>query len=115
MEQMITLHELCDTVGVSRRAVQGYEKEGLVEATDRNKYGYLLYDEKAKLRIAQIKLYQQFGFKVKEIKGLLDAPGPVVKEALEQRVIHMEAEQVKIEALIRRAYELIEVLRKEEQ
>ncbi|MBR2407846.1 MAG: MerR family transcriptional regulator [Lachnospiraceae bacterium] len=114
MEQMITLHELCDTVGVSRRAVQGYEKEGLVEASDRNKFGYLLYDEKAQLRIAQIKLYQQFGFKVKEIKELLDAPRAVVKAALEDQVIHMEEEQVKIEALIRRAYELIDALQKEE-
>ena len=115
MEQMITLHELCDTVGVSRRAVQGYEKEGLVEASDRNKYGHLLYDEKTQLRIAQIRLYQQFGFKVKEIKDLLDAPGTVVKEALEHQVVHMKEEQVKIEALIRRAYELIEALRSEEQ
>ena len=114
MEQMITLHELCDTVGVSRRAVQGYEKEGLVEASDRNKYGHLLYDEKTQLRIAQIRLYQQFGFKVKEIKELLDAPGAVVKEALEHQVIHMKEEQVKNETLSRRAYELIDALREKQ-
>jgi len=115
MEQMITLHELCDTVGVSRRAVQGYEKEGLVKASDRNKYGYLLYDEKTRLRVAQIKLYQQFGFKVKEIKELLDAPGLVVKAALEHRVVHMKEEQVKIESLIKQAYELIEAIQTGEQ
>lgn len=47
----MTLQEVCNTVGVSRRAVQGYEKAGLVSATDRNKRGYLLYDEKAQEKI----------------------------------------------------------------
>ena len=49
MNGMKTLHELCDALGVSRRAVQGYEKAGLVAPSGRNKYGHLLYDEKAQL------------------------------------------------------------------
>ena len=53
MENCRTLHEICDAVGVTRRAVQGYEKAGLVCATDRNKYGHLLYDEESQQRIAQ--------------------------------------------------------------
>ena len=52
----MTLREICEALEVSRRAVQGYEKAGLVSATDRNKYGHLLYDEAAMLRIEQIKL-----------------------------------------------------------
>ena len=42
-----TLREVCNAVGVSRRAVQGYERAGLVSATCRNERGYLLYDEEA--------------------------------------------------------------------
>ena len=38
----ITLRELYDAFGISRRAVQGYEKAGLVSATSKNKRGYLL-------------------------------------------------------------------------
>ncbi len=72
MEGM-TLREICEVLGVSRRAVQGYEKVGLVSATDRNKYGHLLYDETAMLRIARIKFYQQLGFSIKEIIGIIDA------------------------------------------
>ena len=34
--------EICETLGVSRRALQGYEKAGLVTASGRNKYGHLL-------------------------------------------------------------------------
>ena len=40
----LTLREVCNTFGVSRRTVQGYEKAGLVSATSKNSQGYLLYD-----------------------------------------------------------------------
>ena len=68
-----TLHEVCDELGVTRRAIQGYEKAGLVLASGRNERGYLLYDEMCQERIRQIKLYQQLGFKIKEIKNLLES------------------------------------------
>lgn len=41
----MTLRELCDSLGVSRRAVQGYEKAGLVSPEGKNERGYLLYSE----------------------------------------------------------------------
>ena len=37
-----TLHEVCEAFGVSRRAIQGYEKAGLVSASGKNERGYLL-------------------------------------------------------------------------
>ena len=70
----MTLREICETLGVSRRALQGYEKAGLVTASGRNKYGHLLYDKDAEMRIAQIKFYQQLGFSIKEITMIIDAP-----------------------------------------
>lgn len=66
--QQKTLREVCNMVGVARRAIQGYEKIGLVASVGKNKYGYLLYDEEAIEKIRTIKQYQEFGFKVKEIK-----------------------------------------------
>ena len=50
----MTLREICNLIGVTRRAVQGYEKAGLVECSDKNKYGYLLYDELAVEKIRNI-------------------------------------------------------------
>lgn len=44
MTTVMTLREVCDTYGVSRRAVQGYEKAGLISASQKNERGYLLYD-----------------------------------------------------------------------
>lgn len=108
MNGMKTLHELCDALGVSRRAVQGYEKAGLVAPSGRNKYGHLLYDEKAQNRIAQIRLYQQLGFRIKDIKELLDAPDMVVRQMLEKQVMYLKEERTKTEKLIAIACVLID-------
>lgn len=108
MNSSKTLHELCDALGVTRRAVQGYEKEGLVSASGRNKYGHLLYDEASQNRIARIRLYQQFGFKVKEIKYLLEAPNQEVREAIKRQVSYLKTERERIDALIEKACELLD-------
>jgi len=110
MEDDKTLHELCESLGVTRRAVQGYEKAELVAPSDRNKYGHLLYDERAQARIAQIKLYQQLGFTIKQIQKLIDAPNPVVKAAIEQQITYLEQEKVRMDVIIGKARELIRAL-----
>ena len=71
MENM-TLREVCTALGVSRRAVQGYENESLVTATGKNNRGYLLYDSEAQERIKKIKLYQDMGFSRKQLKEIID-------------------------------------------
>lgn len=102
-----TLHELCEALGVTRRAVQGYEKAGLVTATKRNKYGHLLYDEKAQKRIERIKFYQQLGFKIREIQEFIDAPKEQIRSVLETQVQYLKEEGVRMEALIEKANQLI--------
>ena len=112
MNNLKTLQEICKVLGVTRRAVQGYEAAGLVTATTRNKYGYLLYGEVEQKRIGKIKLYQQFGFKIKEIKYLIDAPNHIAKEALERQVEKLKEEHKQIDMLIVKAEALIEELSK---
>lgn len=104
---LYSLREVCELAGVTRRAVQGYEKAGLVEPSGRNKRGYLLYDEKALERIRQIHLFQQFGFKVKEIGLYLDAPGDVLKEVLLEKRKHLQKEVKAKKNLIQRLDEFI--------
>lgn len=96
----MTLREICETLGVSRRALQGYEKAGLVTASGRNKYGHLLYDKDAEMRIAQIKFYQQPGFTIKEITRIIDAPEAELRSALEQRVQKLREEKTDWSAVI---------------
>lgn len=91
----MTLREVCNTIGVSRRAIQGYEKESLVSATGKNNHGYLLYDTAAQERIKKIKLYQDMGFSLKQIKLIIDDSSPFLKNALiqQQEKLNQEVEQ----------------------
>ncbi|MBE5944018.1 MAG: MerR family transcriptional regulator [Lachnospiraceae bacterium] len=110
MREIKTLHEVCDTVGVTRRAVQGYEKRGLVAPSGKNKYGYLLYDSEAQERIALIKRYQRLGFKLKDVECLIDAPNSVVKEALIIQVIKLQEDSYEKKELIKLAEQWIDSL-----
>lgn len=115
MSEYKTLQEIHNTLGITRCAIQGYEKMGLVRASDKNKYGYLLYGENELRRIEKIKMYQEFGLKLKEIKELIDAPNHIVKAALERQVEKLKKEQEKLNTLISQAEAVIKELNKEQQ
>lgn len=104
------LKEVCESIGVSRRAVQGYEKMGLVTSTGRNKMGYLLYDDIAQEKIKKIKQYQDIGFSLKEIKELENASPAEIKKALEEKVIEIRKEIEKIAENIRIAEDILKNL-----
>ncbi len=81
----MTLRELCERQQVSRRAVQGYEALGLVKPAGRNKMGYLLYGEREEERVHLIRKLQQFGFSLREVQEIIDAPAEEKRRALERR------------------------------
>ena len=104
----ITLKEVCIRFNVSRRAVQGYEKAGLVCASGKTDRGYLLYDSKSQERIRLIKQYQQFGFSVRKITELIDAPPSVLKDALKKQAKILEKQHTERAQFLERLYELID-------
>lgn len=103
-----TLREVIELTGVSRRAIQGYEKAGLMAAVDKNSRGHLLYDTKTVERIKLIKLFQQMGFSIKQIKEFIDEPKQVVKENIERKIAGLKRKKEEIDRIIIRAYSLIE-------
>ena len=105
-----TLREVCDAFGVSRRAVQGYEKVGLISMSGKNERGHLLYDEDMQERIRRIKLFQQMGFSIKEIREIINASDDILKRALENQVVKLKERKENMEMIIEQIYELIETL-----
>ena len=95
MDELL-LREVCELVGVTRRAIQGYEKSGLVAATNKNKMGHLLYDKKAIDTIKEIKQYQNCGFSLDEIKRLKFMSESEKRKFLESKVQFLKAEQSRI-------------------
>ncbi len=108
MSNIKTLHQLCEEIGVTRRAVQGYEMHGMVKPSAKNKYGHLLYNEEAQKRIAMIKDYQKMGFKLRDIKSLIDASDELVTAALERQVVKLREEREEKTVLIDMAKKWIE-------
>lgn len=108
-----TLREVCAQLGVSRRAVQGYETAGLVSPTGRDLRGWLLYDDAALERIRTIRMYQRLGFPVKEIAALLKGPDRVRRRMLEERLRGLRAAREEQDRLIAEAETILQSLQKE--
>lgn len=106
--QEVTLREVCAKYEVSRRAVQGYEKAGIVKATGKNKMGHLLYDTTAQERIGMIHMYQEIGFSIREIKEIIDVPRISIIPILENQMKKLEKEKRRIEEQIKILYVLIQ-------
>ena len=104
------LKEVCESIGVTRRAVQGYEAIGLVAPTGKNKMGYLLYDDTAQNKIKHIKQLQDMGFSLKEIKELEDASTEEIRKALEEKVLEIKREIERITDCIRIAEDILKKL-----
>lgn len=73
------ISEITKTIGASRKALQEYDRMGLVHPTAKTEGGYWLYDEEAVKRISQIQILSLVGYKRSEMKELLDAAKDPVK------------------------------------
>ena len=104
----LTLRELCEMYNVSRRAVQGYEKHGLVSATGRTNKGYLLYDESAQQTVARIKRFQDYGFSVKEIGTFISSTAHIQKELLVEKLTELKVKKINTEKCINEVEKILE-------
>ena len=102
-----TLREVCKEISVSRRTIQGYEKAGLVRSSGRNARGYLLYDQVAQERIEKIRMYQEFGFPIKEIGKYIDADSCVLKPVLQTRLDKLKEERARLDRIILKVEKMI--------
>ena len=107
---VLLLREICELTGVTRRAVQGYEKEGLVRPSSKNKQGYLLYDQEAVVRIKEIKLFQERGFSLKEIKSFETLSREDYKFKLTQKASELEELQSHLEIVALQIQTIISTL-----
>ena len=70
--------------------------------------GYLLYDSATQERIGIVRMYQEIGFSVKEIKEIIDAPKTSISPLLENQMKKLEKEKGRIEKQIEILYSLIQ-------
>ncbi len=104
---VLTLNEMCKQLGVTRRAIQGYEAAGLLKSSGKNKYGYLLYDETEIEKVRTVKQYRDFGFSVKEIKELQILSDEGYVDIMTNKVIEMRKAIVELKENIVKAESFI--------
>ena len=71
---MRTISQVAELTGVSTRTLQYYDEIGLLKPSELTESGYRLYDDEALQKLQQILFFKELGFKLKEIKEILQKP-----------------------------------------
>lgn len=71
---MHSISQVAEFTGVSTRTLQYYDEIGLLKPSGLTPSGYRLYDEEALQKLQQILFFKELGFKLKEIKEILEKP-----------------------------------------
>lgn len=97
---MKTVHEVSKLTGVSIRALQYYDRIGLLHPTERTEAGYRLYDDAALEKLQQILLFRALEFPLKEIAEIVGRPDFDRSKALKQQIELLTLKKQHIENLI---------------
>ena len=97
---MMTVHQVSKLTGVTVRALQYYDRIGLLPPTSYTESGYRLYDDAALERLQQILLFREMEFPLRDIRAILDSPDYDRKKALAQQAELLELKRERLERLI---------------
>lgn len=93
----MTVKQLAKKCGVSVRTLHHYDAIGLLKPAQVTEAGYRLYDEAALERLYLILLFRELGFRLKDIRGILDAPDFDRNRVLKQQIALLERKQYHLE------------------
>lgn len=71
---MRTISQAAELTGISIRTLQYYDEIGLLKPSELTQSGYRLYDDEALQKLQQILFFRELGFKLKEIREILEKP-----------------------------------------
>ena len=97
---MMTVNEVSKLTGVSIRALQYYDKIGLLHPSGHTQAGYRLYDDTALEKLQQILLFRELEFPLKDIKRIIESPSFDRTKALEQQIALLTLKKEHLENLI---------------
>ena len=95
-----TISELAGLAGLSTRALRYYDAIGLLKPQALTEAGYRLYGEAEVDRLQQILLYREMGLPLESIQKLLDEADFDRRQALENHLAYLRAEQKRLERLM---------------
>ena len=86
----MTVHEVSSLTGVSIRALQYYDRIGLLHPAGYTDAGYRLYDDAALETLQQILLFRELEFPLKDIQRIIQSPSFDRQKALDQQITLLE-------------------------
>ena len=107
---MMTVKEVSRLTGVSIRALQYYDRIGLLHPSGHSQAGYRLYDEADLEILQQILLFRELEFPLKDIRKIIRSPGFDRSKALDQQIGLLKLKKEHIENLIDLAVRTKEIL-----
>lgn len=99
-KKMMIVNEVSRLTGVSIRALQYYDKIGLLPPADYTEVGYRLYDDETLQKLQIILLFRELEFPLKDIRRIIESPVFDREKALEQQIHILELKKEHIENLI---------------
>lgn len=94
---MMTVNQLAKKCGVSVRTLHHYDAIGLLKPAQTTEAGYRLYDASALERLSLILLFRELGFRLKDIRGILDAPDFDRNRVLDRQIDLLERKRRHLE------------------
>lgn len=71
---MKTISQVAELTGISIRTLQYYDEIGLLKPSELTQSGYRLYNDEALQNLQQILFFKELGFKLKDIREILQKP-----------------------------------------
>ncbi len=71
---MRTISQVAELTGISTRTLQYYDEIGLLKPSELTQSGYRLYNDEALQKLQQILFFKELGFKLKDIREILEKP-----------------------------------------
>jgi DNA-binding transcriptional MerR regulator len=110
MKDKYLVHEFSRLTKITVRALHFYDRIGLLPPADRTPGGARLYTDKDLVRLQQILTLKFMGFRLKQIKSLLDRPGYSVKKTLKVQAQAVDEEIGRLKKAARALRESIGLL-----
>lgn len=95
---MLTIGQLADYVGVTRRAIRHYHALGLLPEPERTASGYRSYHAQHVVELHRIKVLTDAGVPLSRVRGLVDAEQEAFREAAAQIDAELRARIAELEA-----------------
>lgn len=97
---MYTIKQLADLANVSRRTLRYYDQIDLLKPTAVADNNYRYYDQKAILRLQQIRFYQELDFSLDDIRHLLDRSDFNALQSLQTQKAALQQQAERLNRLI---------------